>query len=84
MTSLIRIMLDEIETVDTGKVLDEKMKADMALSLTRFTRDSIEKFIKGQIEHGHIGRLEERDLDKETYNEIIDLFFYNQAKTWKK
>jgi len=84
MTSLIKIMLDEIELIDTGKVLDHKMKADMALSLTRFTRDAIEKFIQGQREHGHIGRLEERDLDKETYKEIIDLFFYNQAKTWKK
>lgn len=78
-------MLDAIRLVigrlDENEILSNKTKDDMAKSLARFNLDSIQKFISGQKEHG--GLLQDRDLEKEIHNEIIDLFWYNSANKWK-
>jgi len=51
----------------------------MAISLTQFVINSIDKFIKGQKEHGGDIR-DGNKLDKEIRDEQIDLFWYSEAK----
>jgi hypothetical protein len=41
----------------------------------------VNKFIKGQQEHG--GDIRDRKLDDELYQEQIDTFWYNAARYWK-
>jgi hypothetical protein len=78
----LRVMLAEcIDELDTEKVLSKQTKIDMTFSLTEFVRTSINKYIKGQKEH--CGLLQNRDLDKEMKAEILDLFWYSEAKDWK-
>lgn len=52
----------------------------MSDDLVRFVEKAIEKFIKGQVEHG--GDIRDRNLDHELMQETIDSFWYNSAKKW--
>jgi len=52
----------------------------MSTSLALFIDSAIDKFLKGQLEHG--GDIRDRDLDEEIKNEHIDLFWYNEARKW--
>lgn len=61
-------------------ILDTKTCQAISSSLTNFIYAGVIKYIKGQQEHG--GRLTDRDLLAEKRNEIIDLFFYNEADAW--
>jgi len=45
-----------------------------------FVHALIEKYIKGSKEHG--GSLAKRDLEKEMYDEIIDLVVYKEAQRY--
>lgn len=72
-----------IDDLDKDNVLNKETRANMLGSLSEFVHKSIVKYIKGQKEHG--GNLGSRiDLDQEIYNEQIDLFWYSEAKKWKK
>lgn len=51
-------------------------------SLANFNEQAINKFIKGQAEHG--GHITDRDLQREMNLEIIDMFFYNTYSRIKK
>lgn len=53
----------------------------LALSISQFTLDVIEKFKRGHQEHG--GNLFDADLDKEIHAEHLDLFVYQSAKKYK-
>lgn len=70
-----------IHSIDIEGHLKEATIEHIADSLTAFCENAIAKFIKGQLEHG--GKLEDRDLDKEITLELLDLFWYNEAKKWK-
>ena len=70
-----------IEKFDEDKILSQSTKDKMNIALTKFVEQSILKFIDGQIEHG--GKLEDRALDDEISNELIDLHWYHAAKKWK-
>jgi len=52
----------------------------LAASLSQFCLKAITKFRVGQEEHG--GDIQDRDLDEEIFNEIIDLMWYVYAKKW--
>jgi hypothetical protein len=54
----------------------------LANDLTSFVIHAINKYLKGQLEHG--GHISERDLDVEISQEITDLFFYHQANKRKQ
>lgn len=53
---------------------------DMACSLACFVFDAIDKYEKGQKEHG--GDVRDRNLKSEICKETIDLFWYNEALDW--
>jgi hypothetical protein len=76
------IILNEIQLADKTHSLSEETRTKMAMALDYFIIDAIDKFIKGQKEHG--GNIEDRDLDKEIRMEMIDSFWYQQAKLWKQ
>ena len=75
-------IIDQISSMDYDCVLTAEAKILMSKSLHAFMIDSINKFIKGQKEHG--GDIRERDLDSEMRQEHIDLFWYQSAKSWPK
>jgi hypothetical protein len=54
----------------------------MSDSLTAFVLAAIDKFEKGQKEHG--GDLRDRNHNKEILNEILDIFWYREASSWPK
>lgn len=68
------------ENFRLGGNLSIEIECGMATSLTDFTMAATEKFIKGQKEHG--GDIRDRDLDSEMALELLDLFWYNSAKSW--
>lgn len=70
-----------IHDIDVEGHLEVRTATHVAESITAFCENAIAKFIKGQLEHG--GKLEDRDLDKEITLELLDLFWYNEAKKWK-
>lgn len=80
--SILQTIVKEILDSDREHILDSVTKAKMAISLNTFVIESIEKFIKGQKEHG--GNLVDRDLAKEISQETIDLFWYNEGQKWKQ
>ena len=61
--------------------IDEETIVRMSESLTIFCYDAINKFIAGQKKHG--GKITDKDLDKEINQELLDLFWYLNAKIWK-
>src|SRR5690242_67653 len=63
------------------QLLSSDVCKNLTTSFTKFIYEGTLKYIKGQQEHG--GDLTTRDLDKEMYNEQLDLFFYNEARRWK-
>lgn len=67
---------------DKEEILSQQTRQQMASSLASFVDEAIEKFIKGQKEHG--GNLADRNLDHEIRMETIDFFWYQSAKDWKK
>lgn len=75
-------LVEFIAELDTNNVLNDATIQKMAASLDYFCSQAILKFIKGQIEHG--GNITDRDLNKEIFNETIDLFWYNEASYWIK
>lgn len=54
----------------------------MAFCLDQYVSDSIDKYIKGQKEHG--GNILDRDLDHEIYMESIDRNWYEWARARKE
>lgn len=66
---------------DPNGVLTQEIRDRMTESLTDNTWGKIDKFIKGQTEHG--GDIRDRDLDAELSKELDDAFWYNAAKKWK-
>jgi hypothetical protein len=79
--NLLKSIEEEVDRLDIQKVLDEKVRDNMSQALEGFIQDSIRKFIKGQTEHG--GSLQDRNLELEIHNEVIDIFWYNTAKEWR-
>jgi len=81
--SLELTLLEDIDyhmsVVLTGNI-NPIIKRNMAISLTNFVVAAIEKFQKGQQEHG--GDIRDRDLKHEITQETIDLFWYNEAQKW--
>ena len=75
-------ILREIQIADSSHCISEEIRIKMVKSLDSFILDSINKFVKGQLEHG--GDIRDRYLDKEIRMEMIDSFWYQQAKLWKK
>ena len=75
-------LLEYREASDTGDIESGATKIEMAASLQSFIETSVHKFLAGQREHG--GRLQDRNMDQEISNELIDLFWYSSAKNWKK
>ena len=70
---------DHMSVVLTGNI-NPITKRNMAISLTNFVVAAIDKFEKGQAEHG--GDIRDRDLKHEITQETIDLFWYNEAQKW--
>lgn len=66
----------------TAPALDPLTSEQMAISLSTFVNDAIVKFAKGQAEHG--GRIVDRDLKHELYQELQDSFWYLSADKWDK
>ena len=66
---------------DRHKCLGENLKLRMANELAAFVEVSIEKFMRGQKEHG--GKITDKDLNIEIFHELIDLFWYTRAQHWK-
>lgn len=58
--------------------LSEKQVQEITESLHNFVEHSVEKYVAGQAEHG--GSIQDRDLDLEIDHELIDLFFYHEAR----
>jgi hypothetical protein len=54
----------------------------MTRSLTVFVERAVDKYMKGQKEHG--GDIRDRDLTAEILNEQIDQWWYSQAMIWKE
>lgn len=79
---LLNDIANYIDSVDNLKVLAPDVKCNMARSLAIFAEHAIEKFIKGQKEHG--GYIRDRDLMAELYAEQIDSFWYGPhgAMSW--
>lgn len=71
-----------ISNKDTEDILDIETIEFMSETLATFINEAIDKFIKGQKEHG--GNIKDRDLNKEINNEVIDLFWYLSAKNHEK
>lgn len=61
---------------------DAKTKGFMTMALTFFVQDAVEKFDKGQKEHG--GDFLTVDFDREMRQEFLDFFWYNAGKTYTK
>lgn len=70
-----------LEMSDVKHLLTKERKEQIASSLTFFCIKAVEKYLRGQEEHG--GDLADRNLDAEIEAEIIDLMFYNMATKWK-
>lgn len=64
-----------------GRVLSDEKVIQLTEDLATFVETAIVKYIKGQLEHG--GNISDRDLDNEIDQEVIDLFFYQQARKRK-
>ena len=79
--SLLRSMIAHYIGMHT-KTLNENYIQVMATSFMDFIVNATAKFEKGNIEHG--GSLPNRNLDLEIYNEVMDIFWYNEAKKWRK
>ena len=79
--SLMKEIEKLIEILDKDNILSQLTRDKINIALTRFVEKSILKFIVGQKEHG--GNLEDRNLDEEIYNEILDLHWYLTAKEWR-
>lgn len=56
-------------------------RVDMVMSLAVFVHEAIDKYYKGQIEHG--GDICDRDLKREIRQEQIDQFWFTEAEKWK-
>jgi len=84
MNLLRQIILEEIEKQSEFKqtALGEIKKVQIADDLTSFVKQAIGKYIRGQMEHG--GNIEDRNLNHEIDQELIDLFFYHSANKRKE
>ena len=82
-TNLKLILADYIGYVneDFGKILSYDERMLMAATLQQFLIKAVDKYFKGQKEHG--GSITNRDLQAEIQHEIIDLMWYNAAVGWK-
>jgi len=58
------------------------IQLELAATLTNFVEKAVDKFIAGQREHG--GSITDCDLDSAIEEEMIDTFWYTQAKKWQK
>lgn len=74
-------ILKLINEKDSTSILSDDTRLKMSAGLAVFIDLAIDKFLKGQLEHG--GQLESRDLDRDMGFEIIDLMWYQLAKGWK-
>ena len=66
---------------DYGDIIDIEERRLMASSLSVFVTKAVDKYFKGQKEHG--GNITDKDLNAEIQNEITDLMWYNFANSWK-
>ena len=80
--SLKTCITSRILALDREGLLPIPVIDEMSGSLTQFCEAAIEKFIKGQKEHG--GNITDRDLDEEVRKELLDIFWYTSAKKWDK
>lgn len=67
----IRVHAPDVDPVTQGL---------MAKSLAEFVERAVSKYQAGAKEHG--GRLVDRDLDAELRQELLDFYWYSEAKTW--
>ena len=75
-------LYDLCEFLDNEHNLSHNDKQKMAESLAIFCIRAIDKFIAGQKKHG--GNIIDKNLDEEIYQELLDLYWYLNAKTWKE
>ena len=75
-------LYDEILSLDEHEVLTEEKADQLAKDMVSFCYAAITKYIAGQAEHG--GNIEDRNLNMEIDQELIDLFHYWQAKKRKE
>lgn len=76
-------LLEEIDAyvrTNTTCAISPITKRNMVISLTNFVIAAVNKFEKGQVEHG--GCIQDRDLKHEIGQETLDLFWYNEAQKW--
>lgn len=66
---------------DYGDIVPSNERISMAISLQQFIVQAVDKYFKGQKEHG--GRLVDRNLTVDMRHEIIDMMWYNAAQEWK-
>lgn len=71
---LFQVIHESIIVADKDDLLNLTQRVIFASELENFVFLAIQKFMKGQREHG--GDLSDRDLNAEIDNEIIDLVIY--------
>lgn len=71
---LVPIIRQMIVTVDVDNVISHDDRALMTRDLSEFVVESIQKYEKGQKQHG--GRLRDRALLNDMKEELHDLFHY--------
>lgn len=74
MNSKIEALKLAVSAVVQSRGLPSATEIELTENLTNFVVCSVDKFVKGQKEHG--GDIRDRDLNREMMNEIIDLFHY--------
>jgi hypothetical protein len=82
MTILQSLIMDEIEARDPTNVLTTQRRANLCLDLNTFVIAAIDKYVKGQKEHG--GDLKDRDLLMELYAELVDSVIYLSEEKRKR
>ena len=78
----IKVSIETGVDESLNQLLNSNEIINLSNSLSNFVINAIEKYRKGQNEHG--GNLCDRNLQHEISQEIIDLFWYNEASKWKQ
>ena len=79
---LYHTMLTEVKERDFRNTLMPSRQEDLALHLSSFVLDCIDKYLKGQAEHG--GDILQANLEEEKRNELKDLVIYTIAKDFRE
>ncbi|HTH21274.1 MAG TPA: hypothetical protein VL854_03580 [Nitrososphaeraceae archaeon] len=74
-------LMHNLRLLNDSGIITESRKQDIVDSLETFCMASMLKYIRGQKEHGD--NITSRQLDAEIYNELVDIFWYTEAKQWR-